>query len=205
MSQKLCWCLIGLMLVASCASYKPTAVPTVSVGSLDYRFNADGYGVHVDPYIETDRQKKYFNANLKEAGFLPLLVTVKNNGTGSVTVRPADMYIVLPGGDDLAPVTSDVVAQTVEEGGSITGSTLAFGFIGGIAASESKQESKRARVADYASKQLKETVLVPGDSTYGFVFYRLPTGTSGALQFQARLSEVGTNRRSIVEAPLTGY
>jgi len=197
-----CYACLLALLVAACASYKPTAVPTVTMNDADFAFNDAGYGLNADPFVEISRQKSYFNANFSEAGFLSVFVKVKNNGHEAISVRPYDIYLIFPDGSELAPVDSQVVAMSMEENGSITGSVLAFGIVGGLVATQAEEDAKKARIADYASKQFKDTTLAPGASASGFVFYRVTSRVPGQTKLQARLLEVSTSQRSILEAPL---
>lgn len=201
MSQRSVLWLSGLLLIGGCASYEPTKTPVVAANNSDFVFNEDGYGGEVDPYIEPDRQKAYFNADFNKAGFVAVNVIVKNNGKGPVDVRPYDIYVVYPAGGELAPVDGRVVAMGIEEGGSVVGSTLALGIIGGLVAMQSQTDAKNARVADYASKQLREGPLAPGDSTHGFVFYQWAQDPSPQAEFQIRLYDKATSQRSIVKVP----
>lgn len=199
MSQRSFLCLFGLLLIGGCASYETTKTPVVTANDSDLVFNEAGYGAKVDPYAELDRQKAYFNADFNKAGFLAVNVIVKNNGKAPIDVRPYDIYVVLPAGGELAPVDGRVVAMGVEEGGSVVGSAIAFGVIGGLVAMQSQTDAKNARVADYASKQLREGTLAPGDSTHGFVFYQWKPDSSPPAEFQIRLYDKATSQRSVVK------
>ncbi len=192
---------IGLLLLGGCASYKPTAAPVEQVLDRDLVFNAEGYGAKVDPYLDQKRQQQYFNADFTKAGFLVVDVLVKNEGRDPVEVRPYDIYLVFPGGGQMAPMEGRVVATQIEENGSIVGSVLMFGLVGGIVATQAEHDAKNARILDYGGKELKETTLVPGASTQGYLFYRWTPSASAQAEFVLQLQDRTSNQLSELTVP----
>ncbi len=194
-------CLAGLLL-SGCASYTPTAAPAEQATDSDLVFNADGYGAKIDPYIDEQRQKQYFNADFTKAGFLVVDVVVKNEGKDPIDVKPYDIYLVFPGGNQMAPLAGQVVATQIDENGSIVGSVLMFGVVGGLVATSAEQNAKNARIQDYTAKQLKETTLAPGASTQGYLFYRWTPSASAQAEFAVRVQDHTNNHLSEVIVPL---
>lgn len=193
---------VALILLTACASYTPTAAPVEQATDSDLVFNADGYGAKVDPYLDQQRQKQYFNADFTKAGFLVVDVVVKNEGKDPIDVKPYDIYLVFPGGNQMAPLQGQVVATQIEEGGSVVGSVLLFGVVGGLVATSAEQNAKNARIQDYSAKQLKETTLVPGASTQGYLFYRWTPSASAQAEFAVQVQDHTNNHLSEVIVPL---
>ncbi len=201
MHRKLAGSCVALLLLGGCASYKPTAVPTEQVTDANLVFNAEGYGAKVDPYLDQQRQKEYFNADFTKAGFLVVDVVVKNEGKDPVEVRPFDIYLVFPGGSQMAPMEGKVVATQIEENGSVVGSVLMFGWVGGIVATQAEHDAKNARILDYGAKELKETTLAPGTSTQGYLFYRWTPSANAQAEFVLQLQDGTSNQLSEVTVP----
>src|SRR5690242_506597 len=99
MRGNIAWSFTAVLLLAGCASYTPTAAPVEQASDSDLVFNADGYGAKIDPYLDQQRQKQYFNADFTKAGFLVVDVVVKNEGKDPIDVKPYDIYLVFPGGN----------------------------------------------------------------------------------------------------------
>jgi hypothetical protein len=201
MRSKLISSCIGLLLLGGCASYKPTATPVEQVTDNELVFNAEGYGAKVEPYLDKARQQKYFNADFTKAGFLVVDVVVKNEGKDPVEVRPYDIYLVFPGGSQMAPMEGRVVATQIEENGSVVGSVLMFGLVGGIVATQAEHDAKNARILDYGGKELKETTLAPGASTQGYLFYRWTPNASAQAEFVLQLQDRASNQLTEVTVP----
>jgi len=192
---------IALLLLGGCASYKPTATPVEQVTDKELVFNAEGYGAKVEPYLDKARQQQYFNADFTKAGFLVVDVVVKNEGKDPVEVRPYDIYLVFPGGSQMAPMEGKVVATQIEENGSVVGSVLMFGLVGGIVATQAEHDAKNARILDYGAKELKETTLAPGASAQGYLFYRWTPSASAQAEFVLQLQDRTSNQLTEVTVP----
>ena len=192
---------IALLLLGGCASYKPTATPVEQVTDSQLVFNAEGYGAKVEPYLDKARQQQYFNADFNKAGYLVVDVVVKNEGKDPVEVRPYDIYLVFPGGTQMSPMEGKVVATQIEENGSVVGSILMFGLVGGIVATQAEHDAKNARILDYGGKELKETTLAPGASTQGYLFYRWTPSASAQAEFVLQLQDRTSNQLTEVTVP----
>jgi hypothetical protein len=201
MKGKIAWSCGAMLLLAGCAGYTPTAAPVVQATDSDLVFNAEGYGAKVDPYLDEQRQKQYFNANFTDAGYLAVDVVVKNEGKHPVDVKPEYIYLVFQGGDQMAPIESRVVANQIEEGGSVVASTIMFGAVGALITAQAQQDAKTSRIMDYAAKQLKETTLVPGATTQGYLFYRWTPSASAQAEFIVQLQDHSDNHLSRLTLP----
>ncbi len=201
MRRRLISSCIALLLLGGCASYKPTATLVERVTDNELVFNAEGYGAKVEPYLDKARQQRYFNADFTKAGFLVVDVVVKNEGKDPVEVRPYDIYLVFPGGTQMSPMEGKVVATQIEENGSVVGSVLMFGLVGGIVATQAEHDAKNARILDYGAKELKETALAPGASTQGYLFYRWTPSASAQAEFVLQLQNRASNQLTEVTVP----
>lgn len=167
-------------LLAGCASYSARELPAPSSwGSAAERV---GVTVRVDAYSDYDRQSLYFGEDLASGGALPLHILIENKGEVPRLVDPWKVRLRVADGNAVHPSFSDLVAALLYKplGREADYAGAAFGVIGAIgalAAMQSRQDAQTARAEDYARKTLKQTVLKPGESSHGVVFFVLDPAT----------------------------
>ena len=191
--------------VSGCASYEPSSAP-VPVPTTDDWYEADGLAASVDPYVDFERQKKVFDADMNAADVIPLQVSVENRTSRSQVVRPSDMTLVLDHDRAFSPASVSAAVNKVGESGSVVGATIAFGLIGYLVASDSQDSARTARTTDYTDKAFKDVTLAAGDSAHGFVFFIPPKGTEPFDDATLRVRFVDFNSASseMVDVKLTG-
>ncbi|MDH3596540.1 MAG: hypothetical protein OEU09_06955 [Rhodospirillales bacterium] len=169
---------VSLVLLASgCASYTPSSAPVPDASAIQLKQANRGVEAGADVYVEEERQKAIFDANLDEAGVIAIQVLAKNKTKRRMLVRPTDMVLTLQNGRAISTAGVNSVVNKVGEDGSVVGAALAFGIIGMLAASSAEEEARTARTEDYKHKAFKEVTLAPGQSGHGFVFFIPPPGT----------------------------
>ncbi len=156
--------------LSACASYTPTSQPIPQIEKADWTV-VDGLAAAVDPYIQAERQKTLFDADLTGSNVLAIQLTVENGLDRAMLVRPSDVQLVLPDGRAYASSNVNVVVSTVGESGSVVGSGIAFGLIGVLVASNAEESARKARTFDYSNKSFVEKYLTPGEQATGVVFF----------------------------------
>ncbi len=201
---------VGLVLVVAmlvgCASYKGQPIAVSQPGSMPVEKTYGELSISVDPYADKDRQKAAFDEHLYSKGFIVVNVLLKNSGPRQILVRRADLRLVLPDGTEVAPVSAEIMAVRFSDKGDVTGWTLGFGIIGGLAASAAAQQADSARRADYQSKEFKEEVtLVTDQSAHGFLYFMVSRGTQpfDEATLAVRVVDVEDGKSSVVSVPLT--
>jgi hypothetical protein len=116
------------------------------------------------------------------------------------------MALELPGGERMLATSPNMAAIHVGEEGSVVGATIAFGFIGGIAATQAEETARNARIADYESKGFKDARLGRGESAQGFVFFVPSKGTQpfDRTHLRVNFTNVLTARSQVVRAEVRG-
>ncbi len=168
--------------LAGCASYTQRAAPVPQAGAMPAWQVGDVVAVGADPYMQNDRQRAVFDENLNDVGVLPIQILVQNRSERRLRVNPSSITLTLPDGGESSPVTSSAAASRFAPhyGKGADHAAAAFGLIGAVvalSAASAAEKGSTARYADYASKELKETILGKDESVHGFVFFIRPPGT----------------------------
>ena len=196
--------LILLYFTVSCASYTAKSVAIPAIESAAVSREEQGLRVGVNPYVEAEKSKKIFDADLKQARILALEVLVSNNGLRRLAVRKGDFILRLPAGKEYTPARAADVTTRLESFGGVVGWTIAFGLVGLLASSIAKNSADTARRADFGSKEFQDATLFSGEAAHGFLFYLIPDDVRelrNASLVARAIDDVDTARIS-VEIPL---
>lgn len=193
--------------LTGCASYAPTSAPIPKGSDMAVWATEGDLEVGVDPYVQKDRQKAVFDADLSGEGVLPIQIYVKNRGDRALLVRRSDMALVFPDGGEIRPAGATAVSAKMESIGGVVGATLAFGLIGFLVSSSAKDKAQAARLADYQSKEFQDSTLLKDDAAHGFVYFIPPPGTQTFNEATLRLRVVDTKEATsvVVSLPLSGF
>jgi hypothetical protein len=191
--------------MSGCASYDPSSAPVPMPATGDW-YEADGLAASVDPYVDVERQKKVFDADMNAADVIPLQVSVENRTSRSQVVRPSDMILVLNDNRAFSPASVSATVNKVGESGSVVGATLAFGLVGYLVASNSEDTARTARAVDYKEKSFRDVTLAAGDKANGFVFFIPPKGTQpfDDATLRVRFVDFDGSSSEMVDVKLTG-
>ena len=141
-------------------------------------FNVD------DIYIEASiKDENELGLRLKEAGILPVQVSVKNETGSDITGRGFDVRLIYADGKRLVPAFPLAVVSTFEFQAAVNASDPALvgtffglpGLFGSMFGSHSARVDARKQQAEYFEKsRLKEVTLASGDSIEGVLYFVLP-------------------------------
>ncbi len=166
--------LILAYVTVSCASYTAKSLARPAIESSAASREEQGLRVGVTPYVEAEKTKQIFDADLRQARILALEVVVNNNGPRRLTVRKSDFLLRLPAGKEYTPARAEDVATRLESFGGVVGWTLAFGLVGLLASSVAKSKADTARRADFGGKGFQDAALFSGEAAHGFLFFLIP-------------------------------
>lgn len=169
--------LVLTCLTVSCAPYIPQPATLLRIQTAAVSAEKQGLAIGVTPYLDTERNKQVFGADLKEAGILPLQVVVRNNSECPLTIRKSDFTLGLPGKSDYAPAPVTTVTdqlESYESSAGVVGSTILFGLAGYLLSSTERDKANEARKADLRSKEIQDVSLGPQQSINGFLFFLIP-------------------------------
>jgi hypothetical protein len=135
-----------VLAVAGCIStYHVVEYPKRDADLYPLSQSQEGISVAVDEVTRAGRADRYFGTDLTRHDILPLAVIVSNNGAHRVAVKPADV-LMHEGTEVIDPLPMDVVIARAGEQGAKHFEGLTF----------------------------KETVLPPGGSYEGVMFFPVP-------------------------------
>ncbi len=145
--------LLAALLLAGCASYELMELPARSADLYPLADRRGGLALAVDDLSEERRSRRFFGADLREHGVLPLEVVVSNHGVGRVVIGPADVML-LRGNQVVDPLPLESVEAIVKD--------RVLPVAPGT-----------ARELEQLLQQLafRDTVLAPGQSYQGVVFF----------------------------------
>ncbi len=214
--------LISLVILITYGCGGPLNLPPVSVTpAQSYRLQkeAGGIAVAVDPYVEEDRVKEYFGANLIKDKLLPALFVIENRqGKDGVMVQSSQIMVVLQ--DKAAQPGAEQPGVTVPTAGqnlmAVIGPLAAAGAVVPVAglaaiallpflAVAGSREEKAKQVNDNLTKKaLVDRTLYPGETASGFVYFPLsqPDQASKVAGFAVRVKNLKTDQ--VVEVVLPG-
>lgn len=149
--------ILGVLAVTGCATgtYHVVEYPQREADLYPLSQTVDGLSVAIDEVRSGQRVDRYFGADLTRRDILPVAVVVSNNSTHRVTITPADV-LLHKGSDVIDPLPIQEVIEVARDEHALMSSS----------------ETDVARYFD--SLALKETVLQPGESYRGVLFFLLP-------------------------------
>ena len=158
--------LLAAVLLAGCASYELMEIPARRADLYPLADRRGGIALAVDHLGDARRSQRFFGADLREHGILPVEVVVSNHGADRVAIGPADV-LMLRGSHVIDPLPLESVGEIVKDR-----------FL--PVSPGTKREVERA----LGEVALRQTVVAPGQSYQGVVFFDAVRGEeSGAGRF----------------------
>jgi hypothetical protein len=163
--------------IAACAHYDASSIVPFQppVGQI---FVSDGFGVAAEAYVDSEHQKRTFDADMRGAGVIPIRIYVLNKKPQPVSVRRSEITLKLADGRAISTLSAEMVAALVGEGGSPVAASLGFGLLGSLVAADAHSTSRSQRITDYRRKEFKDAQLGKDESAQGFVFFKPAPGTT---------------------------
>jgi hypothetical protein len=177
---------IAQMALPGCASYqaKPAPMPVPEI--MPYSYSDRYLEVYADPYLQLDRQRKYFDAELTKLGVIPIQVFVRNKSDWSFALAYDDIWLELLDGTQITRAPSSHFfswkgprpQETPKTIGSSTAPQLdaivlmtapIWGPFAYMA-----YKARTDRLADYKDKEFNAIVLGKDESGNGFIFFVIP-------------------------------
>ena len=87
--------LAAQMALTGCASYQAKPAPTPVPEVMPYSYSDSYLEVFADPYLQLDRQREYFDAELTKLGVTPIQVFVRNKSDWSFALAYDDIWLEL--------------------------------------------------------------------------------------------------------------
>ncbi len=157
--------LLLCLLVCGCASYDVVELPPREADLYPFAKEERGIWMAIDDISKPKRARKYFGADLANHGIHPVELIVSNRGEDGISVGPADV-LMLKGREIIDPLPIERIASLVKErGGIVTDATA------------EQLDLFLSRLA------FRETVLEPGQSYHGIIFFDVAEDTGPVSRF----------------------
>jgi hypothetical protein len=151
---------LAVLVLAACSSSQQVVqIPQYEADVHPLSQTKSGITIAVDEIKKPERVERLFGSDLTRDGILPVNVVVSNFSRQRVSVKPADV-LLSRGKEVIDPLPMDYVVATAKRQGSV-----------------------RA----YESAMFRETVLAPGETYRGVMFFAVPTPKRGTASFFASL------------------
>lgn len=172
-----CGILISLIILSmdlfGCATYQ---AKTISVNPIEgYASSTKKEGIYfaAEPFDTSVKAKDAFYADVTSYGYYPVQLIFKNANPDKILVLRETVELE-SGGTVHRPVRSSNMYNELEH------NKMAYALLGfGIFSYMSAEEANRKMESDWREKEMPEQLVVlPGRTSHGFVYFKLPTGTS---------------------------
>jgi hypothetical protein len=153
--------------------YTPKTVPIPAMESAAVSREDQGLQVGVTPYVEAEKTRQIFDADLKKARILALQVLVRNNGQRRMTLRTDDFILHLPAGKAYTRAAAVDAASRLDRSTG-WGRRILLGNPNYQVIRRATERANSDRQADFISKEFQDAPLGPGDAAHGLLFYLIP-------------------------------
>lgn len=183
--SKLKWSIVALLVGGCSATFEPrlNSYDLVKSRLPTAKEIQAGVEVSVEEYASADKSRRAFDAELADKGILPLLIRVENKGTEDYKVK-RNRVVALLDGKSLEPMHG---FEAAERGAARDGTwnalvnTAAIGPLAiyfwpatmAFSASQTKTINRKIE-QHFESLELTDTVVKPGETSAGFVFFKVP-------------------------------
>jgi hypothetical protein len=197
-------------MLAGCSSYGARELPPVDHEQPAWSADASGVRVGVVVMRDARDQEAYFDQDLSALGVLPVRVIVRNRGSSSRFVDPADMRLVMADGRREPPMPVGEVEALIanEEGRNPSFADRFYAYEAPVVGMVHDQKTRRARHVDYSRKALKYSQLPPGATVEGVLFFGVPAAVQragGPLALDADVPEQHSGEMLIVHVAVGGH
>ena len=155
--------ILAPLLMASDYEVKPVEV--LPIESYPSRISSDSITVAADPYPNDDKSYQVFDVeNLSSKGFFPVHIIIRNGSTYYVKLKTQNIYLETRLGDRLYSTPATMVVE------ALIGKKYADS-LSHLKDGDRLSDKVATPLADFTSKELKNSLLEPGSTESGFLFF----------------------------------
>lgn len=183
--------IIILCFIAGCSATRLPDYSPLSAHQYTHRNTQNGLIVAIHPMTETSEIEHYFGTNLLANDILPVLVVVENrNADVSFILRKQEIQLLNEGSESHdASKRSEAVGN--DDAAMVVGVAAAALISIPLILVSVGMESHNAEVRrNFAMKELQQTVVSPGDTKSGFVYFKLPKPTNSPDRWRFQIKAV---------------
>ena len=150
---------LAVLALAACSSSQVVQIPEYEADVHPLSQTRSGITIAIDEIKKPARVERLFGSDLTKEGIVPVNVVVSNFSKERISVKPTDV-LLSRGKDVVDPVSTDYVAATAKRQGS---------------------------VRSFEGAMFRQTVLAPGESYRGVMFFAVPAPKRGIASFFSTL------------------
>lgn len=165
--------IIFSMVLFGCATYQAKTISANPIEGYAFSTKKDGIYFAAEPFDTSEKAKDAFYADVTSYGYYPVQLIFKNSNTDKILLLRETVELE-SGGTVHRPVRSSNMYNDFEH------NKMAYALLGfGIFSYMSAEEANRKMESDWREKEMAEQLIVlPGRTSHGFVYFKLPPGTS---------------------------
>jgi hypothetical protein len=154
------------LMLSGCAGYDVKQVLVDRVEEYPNHAENELLSVSADPLDSSKKSEDVFNIDMNAHGFLATNVIIKNVGEKPFHFKKDQVMMVDSSGVQLLKTSPDEIIQSA-------GTSMAkWWFISGIMGAISADRAKKKMHEDFINKEIKDQVIPPGITVYGFVYFQ---------------------------------
>jgi len=188
-----------LFAITGCATYKRTNAAVGPLESYSCRLSIKGVSVAADPIDNEVKAVDNFYVDVTKPGFFPILIILQNDTTDRLIFLKESVELSAPNGNSYHPVSSVLMAEACEH------NKMAYALLGfGIFSYMSAEEANRKMASDWRDKEIPDSfILNPGRKRHGFLYFKLPEGTTpSGSKLALEVESIESKRRFPIEMVL---
>jgi hypothetical protein len=172
-----------LFVLSGCATHTALTVPTREAESYGIRAEVERCAIGAEVFNTEEKSKIAFDANLPEEGLLPVRLVLDNKGNKTLTLMKSRILLLDRAGNRYGPLPAETAAYKVGHSvaGQAVGWGIVFGVIGAGVAGYQADKANKERARDYMNKELRDSILLPGQMASGFLYFDVGKGNTDSL------------------------
>ena len=191
------------LLLAGCDTVRITDYQPVSPSISERTVQDSGVKVALDPFVESERTRKYFDINAVANGIAILHVRVMNNTSDQTfLVEKKNFELVLAGASSGQNADSQAIQRSKAGGEAVGWAAATAGSLPLIVLASSMISSSMEIQRNFVGKEMPDQTLAPGQNMEGFIYYR-PVPKDGGWSRGATIKIKLTETKSHVPVSLT--
>jgi hypothetical protein len=207
-SQWILCTLTALLIAGGCSTQQLSDYRTRPVDEYRYSQVENGIAVIIDPLTDTADAEKYFGTDLASKGILAVMIIVKNGGATSVLVATEKIALgqgqagYSPKGSDSAGDTATGMAAGL--GASVLLPPLIVPLVVFLPIASNMIANSNEMKHNFQTKELRTKTLSPGESTSGFMYFRIPSTANAPIEqwsVTVELTDLALKRANRVVIP----
>lgn len=170
---------IMLTIMMGCSETKFSEIQSKPISQYRLMQNNTSLSIAIDPFIEPERLKKYFQKDLLlDFNVVPIFVLVQNNGDEPIFLSNGECFLIGTDGSQIAQsspvsVAGPIAREQITAAQSLAALSLISPLPVFIYAFSGAEKDNFAAVQNIINRALYDRILYRGESHQGFIYFLL--------------------------------